>query len=84
MKINETQRTGAVNHYKKTNEQNSVNADLKKTKKKDELNISSEAMELLSNKVTDARIEDLKQSYSSGSYYVEPRKVAEKLFPYIK
>jgi len=83
MKINETQRTGAVNQYKKNNEHKPANTD-SKFKKKDEINISSEAMELLSSKVTDARIEDLKQSYSSDSYYVEPRKVAEKLFPYIK
>ena len=83
MKINETQRIGAVNQYKKNNESNLANADNKKPKKKDELNISPEAKELLSVQGTNAKVEDLKQSYNSGTYYVEPRKVAEKLFPYL-
>jgi negative regulator of flagellin synthesis FlgM len=84
MKINDTQRIGAVNSYRKMNDDNLAQAEGKKAKKKDEVNISSEAKELQGTQGSDPRIEDLKQSYSTGTYYVDSRKVAEKLFPYIK
>lgn len=89
MKINENQRIGSINKYKQTSESRSVSGTDKK-KLKDEVQISTEAKELLGNASAvrsseqNQRIEELKESVSSGTYHVEAGKIAEKLFPYIK
>jgi negative regulator of flagellin synthesis FlgM len=83
MKINDTQRIAAANTYRKTNDDKLMQTEGKKQKKKDELNISSEAQELLGASGTKQQVEDLKQSYLTGTYHVEASKIAEKLFPYI-
>jgi negative regulator of flagellin synthesis FlgM len=82
MKINDIQRTGAVNPYRKTNDAQLAQAEAKKAKKKDEVNISPEAKELQGSTST-KQVEDLKQSYLTGTYHVEASKIAEKLLPYI-
>lgn len=83
MKINDFQRTGAVNSYRKTNDAQLAQAEAKKAKKKDEVNISSEAKELQGSTGAKQQVEDLKQSYKTGTYHVEASKIAEKLLPYI-
>ncbi|MBP1965796.1 flagellar biosynthesis anti-sigma factor FlgM [Paenibacillus aceris] len=89
MKINENQRIGNINKYIQSNENRSVNGTEKK-KRKDEVQISAEAKELLENASAvrsneqKQRIQELKESVSAGTYHVEARKIAEKLFPYIK
>jgi negative regulator of flagellin synthesis FlgM len=82
MKINDIQRTGTVNSYRKANDAQVGQTDAKKAKKKDEVNISSEAKELQGYTST-KQVEDLKQSYKTGTYHVEASKIAEKLLPYI-
>jgi negative regulator of flagellin synthesis FlgM len=82
MKINDIQRTGAINPYRKANEA-ALTAESKKSKKKDEVNISSEAKKLQGAKIDNQQVENLKQAYITGTYHVEASKIAEKLFPYI-
>jgi negative regulator of flagellin synthesis FlgM len=88
MKINESQRLANVQKlygiYKGTGEGSSSSV-----KKKDEVSISSEALELLrSQQVTSAdrteKIDELKKSVSAGTYYVDEGKLAEKLLPFIR
>ncbi|MCR2806739.1 flagellar biosynthesis anti-sigma factor FlgM [Paenibacillus soyae] len=87
MKINETKRVGATNPYAKQNEPRADNT--KKAKQKDEVQISAAAMEMLStSKLNEtersARINELKQAVSSGTYHVDAGKIAEKLLPFIR
>ncbi|EFM09023.1 anti-sigma-28 factor, FlgM [Paenibacillus curdlanolyticus YK9] len=88
MKINETQRLGAVNPYAKHNEQRAAEASRKK--KTDNVQISAEAMEMLQSQqnVTSPerqkQIDALKEQVSTGTYHVESGKIAEKLLPYLK
>jgi negative regulator of flagellin synthesis FlgM len=83
MKINDIQRAGAINPYRKSNDAKLDHTEGKKHKKKDEVNISSEAKELQGSTTVKQHVEDLKQSYLTGTYYVEASKIAEKLLPYI-
>ncbi|SDO61737.1 anti-sigma-28 factor, FlgM family [Paenibacillus sp. yr247] len=89
MKINENQRIGNINKYIQNNESRSVNGTEKK-KRKDEVQISAEAKELLESTSAvrsneqNQRIQELKESVSAGTYHVEARKIAEKLFPYLR
>lgn len=58
-------------------------------KRKDNVSISSEAMELLqSQKLTGAerqkKIEELKGAVSSGTYYIDSGRIADKLLPFFK
>ncbi|MCY9528652.1 MULTISPECIES: flagellar biosynthesis anti-sigma factor FlgM [Paenibacillus] len=84
MKINETQRLGAIQYSQK---QQAMNRASQKPSRKDELIISTEAQEMLDaqNRVNDParsdRIADLKKAVSTGTYYVEADKIAEKLLP---
>ncbi|KOP66195.1 flagellar synthesis anti-sigma-D factor [Bacillus sp. FJAT-18019] len=89
MKINETGRVGGINSYKR-------NMDIprqegqKTNRKKDEISISAEAMEMLQakDKTIDAeraqKIQDLKSRVSAGTYHVDAEKLADKLIPYFK
>jgi negative regulator of flagellin synthesis FlgM len=83
MKINDTQRIAAANTYRKSNEDRIIQTEGKKHKKKDEVNISPEAKQLLGASGTKQQVDDLKQSYLTGTYHVEASKIAEKLLPYI-
>lgn len=87
LKINETNRIGGLNSYHKQNE--SRLSETNKTRKKDEVQISDAAKEMLStSKASSAertqQIEQLKRSVASGTYHVEAGKIAEKLLPYLK
>ncbi|UHA75705.1 flagellar biosynthesis anti-sigma factor FlgM [Paenibacillus sp. 481] len=87
MKINETQRLGAIQHYQK---QHAVNRSTQKSMRKDELTISTEAKVMLDaqNRMQDTgrteRIEELKRAVSTGTYFVEADKIAEKMMPLFK
>lgn len=87
MKINQSQRINTVNPYQKQNDQQAGNVGRKR--KTDEVQISAEAQEMLSvsrvdNPERTQRVNDLKESVSSGTYHVESGKIAEKLLPYLK
>lgn len=88
MKINETNRIGSLNPYQKQNETRH-NGEVSKTRKKDEVQISAAAKEMLTtsqanNAERNKRLDQLKQSVTSGTYHVEAGKIAEKLLPYLK
>lgn len=90
VKINNIQRTNSINPYR--NNQDTKPDDVKgsKGKQKDEVQISSEAKELLGaqNKANAGtpveKVHELKSLVSSGNYHVESGKIAEKLMPYFK
>lgn len=85
MKINETQRIGAINQYRRSG--NGTGQDMNmRAKRRDQVEISAEAKELheLQGVTNPEKIERLKQSVASGTYYVEARQIAEKLLPFIK
>ncbi|MBD2868408.1 flagellar biosynthesis anti-sigma factor FlgM [Paenibacillus arenilitoris] len=87
MKINETNRIGAINPYHKQNEARASEAG--KARRKDEVQISAAAKEMLTTSKANSaerqeKINQLKQSVASGTYHVEAGKIAEKLLPYLK
>lgn len=90
MKINDNQRIGAVNPYKKTGDAKFAHAAGKKDRPKDQVEISAEAKELLDaqgsarTEEQSRRIEELKTSIASGTYHVDAKKIAEKIFPFLK
>ncbi|WP_435922728.1 flagellar biosynthesis anti-sigma factor FlgM [Paenibacillus sp. DYY-L-2] len=89
MKINETGRVGGVNPYQRNIENREQFMD-KKKKQVDQVSISAEAKGMLEvqNRAQDPervkRIADLKEAVSTGTYYVDANKIAEKLAPYFK
>ncbi|AIQ14820.1 flagellar biosynthesis anti-sigma factor FlgM [Paenibacillus durus] len=88
MKINDTGRINGINSYQKAVESGTID-NVRKARKKDEVSISTEALEMLraqqtSNAERAQKIEDLKNRVSSGTYHVEARDLAEKLLPYFK
>lgn len=87
MKINETQRIGAYRTQQQHSEPRTNQSSVKR--RKDEVQFSAEAMELLSaNRAEDPgrakRIESLKHEVSSGTYKVDAGKLAEKLLPFVR
>jgi negative regulator of flagellin synthesis FlgM len=90
MKINDVSRTGAINHYRKNNDNNTANNVGKKDKVKEEVKISPEAKELLDAQAaanTSNRgqlVQGLKQSVDNGTYHVPTPDLADKLLPYLK
>ncbi len=87
MKINEVNRLGGVNQYQKQNEYRSEGSN--KAKKKDQVQISAAAKEMLTTSQLNGaeralRVSELKQEVASGTYHVDSGKIAEKLLPYLK
>lgn len=89
MKINETGRIGAINNYQRQIESGRKESD-NKARRKDEVSISTEGMELLKAQegtqdlARAGRIEELKSQVSSGTYHVDAGKLVDKLLPYFK
>lgn len=85
MKINDLQRIGGINPYRKDNNPKTSDSAGKRGKQKDEVHISSEAKMLheVQEDQRSSRIQNLKQSVATGTYHVEAQKVAEKLLPYL-
>lgn len=89
MKINDYGRVNATSAYR--NQLAPRDADtVKKSGRKDEVNISPEAMELLKarsgTEPDPARAEmisRLKHDVDAGSYRVEAERIAERLLPYL-
>jgi negative regulator of flagellin synthesis FlgM len=86
MKINGTNQIGAVNQYKKTQESQNTSSVGKKGKPKDQVEISNEAKELsgIQGPERTEKLNELKKSVVSGTYSVDARTLAEKLFPFLK
>lgn len=89
MKINDTGRIGGVNPYQRNIETPRQEAQ-KPARRKDEVSISSEAIEMLEAQESSSdpervkKLEDLKQQIASGTYQVDAGKLADKLMPYFK
>jgi negative regulator of flagellin synthesis FlgM len=89
VKINNIQRTGAVNPYRNQQDNKADNTQGVKGNKKDEVQISSEAKKLLGAQNTEfvkreEKIQELKQAVSTGTYHVEANQIAEKILPYLR
>jgi len=88
MKINDIQRLGAINQYRRSEGSYGKDAS-KNAKRRDQVEISSEAKELqelqeLQGASNRQRIEELKESVNAGTYHVDARLLAEKMLPFIK
>lgn len=85
MKINGSNPVGAVNQYKKNQESQQASTGQRIGKKKDQVEISSEAKELLETRgASPEKLAALKESVSSGTYRIDSRTLAEKIFPFLK
>jgi negative regulator of flagellin synthesis FlgM len=90
MKINGTNRVGVVNQYQKTHDALTNTSAGKAGKKKDQVEISTEAKELLGSQnpaaveTSKEKIKELKSSIADGTYKIDARLLADKLFPFIK
>jgi negative regulator of flagellin synthesis FlgM len=86
MKINDVNRAGMVNPYRNQMSSTHVNQLGKKEKSRDNVEFSNEARRLLEaagDPERAAKIERLKESVQTGTYYVDAGKIAEKLLPYL-
>lgn len=89
MKINESGRVNGVNSYQRNIESRELQHIDKKNRKKDEVSISPEAMELSAqSKVQDPeraeKIQRLKEAVSNGTYEVPADRLVDKLLPYFQ
>jgi negative regulator of flagellin synthesis FlgM len=89
MKINDVNRIGSVNPYRNNTPQGNTSSVTGKGKK-DQVEISEEALKLLQNQPTATadpvrtkRIEQLKEAVSTGSYSVDANKIVDRLLPYL-
>jgi negative regulator of flagellin synthesis FlgM len=89
MKINDVNRIGSVNPYRNHTASGNTSSVAGKGKK-DQLEISEEALKLLKTQDTSipdtARVKqlaELKDAVSSGTYHVDASKIANKLLPYL-
>lgn len=87
MKINDINRVTGINKgYQNQMEYRQFN---QKSSKKDEVQISQAAQELLESSRAEGseraeQIKALKQAVQTGTYHVEAGKLAEKLLPFFK
>ncbi|MCM3493483.1 flagellar biosynthesis anti-sigma factor FlgM [Paenibacillus sp. FSL K6-1566] len=89
MKINESGRVNGVNSYQRNIESRELQHIDKNKRKKDEVSISPEAMELSAqSKVQDPeraeKIQRLKEAVSNGTYEVPADRLVDKLLPYFQ
>jgi negative regulator of flagellin synthesis FlgM len=89
MRIHEPNRTGMINAYNKTNK-TPLSKGTKIPMGKDEVQISSEALEML-KQVEDPdaparkeKVRELKQQIEQGTYHVPSEKIAEKFLAFWK
>jgi negative regulator of flagellin synthesis FlgM len=89
MNINEVNRVGLTNPYRKHMQTGNASSVDRKGRK-DEVQISEEAKRLLESQETTAidpakakKLEELKESVATGTYKVESGLVAEKLLPFL-
>lgn len=89
MKINESGRVNGINSYQRNIESREMQHIDKKKRRKDEVSISPEAMELSAqSKVQDPeraeKIQRLKEAVANGTYEVPVDRLADKLLPYFQ
>jgi negative regulator of flagellin synthesis FlgM len=89
MRVNEPNRTGMIHAYNKTGT-TQVNKSGKIAMGKDEVKISTEAMEML-KQVEDPnaparreKVEQLRKQIEEGTYHVPSEKIADKLLSFWK
>ncbi|BBI36152.1 hypothetical protein KCTCHS21_55510 [Cohnella abietis] len=87
MKINDSQRISAYRTYQQQSDTRTNQSTGKR--RKDEVQFSAEAMELLGAQRADEpnraqRIESLKNEVSAGTYEVDAGKLVEKLLPFFR
>ncbi|MFF0828392.1 MULTISPECIES: flagellar biosynthesis anti-sigma factor FlgM [Brevibacillus] len=89
MRINEPNRVGMINAYNKTGN-NQVGKSGKIPMGKDEVNISTEALEM-QRQVEDVnspqrreKVEQLKKQVEEGKYHVSSERIADKLLSFWK
>ncbi|MCM3635960.1 MULTISPECIES: flagellar biosynthesis anti-sigma factor FlgM [Paenibacillus] len=87
MKINDINRVNGIN--KGYQQQVDFRKENKLASKKDEVQISSEAQEMLESSRAESseraeRVKELKHAVQTGTYHVEAGKLAEKLLPFFK
>jgi len=88
VKINDTQRIGAYRTYQQQNDARANQTTGKR--RKDEVQFSAEAMEMLNSRQPAAdpdrtkRIEQLKNDVATGNYHVEDKLIIEKLLPFFR
>lgn len=85
MKINDVNRAGMLNPYRKAIDAQAAGSTGKTARQKDGVEFSPEARKMLeaSGDPTQAsRIEELKEAVSTGTYRIEAEKVAEKMVSY--
>lgn len=86
MNINQVNRVGAVNPYRKQMETGKTGSAGKQAVKRDGVEFSDEARKLMASGADPARTEriaELKEAVATGTYSVEAGKVAEKLLPHL-
>jgi len=89
MRINDVNRAGGIQPYKKVQPSKADGYDVKKTSNRDDVQISTEAQQALQQAklqgigATEERLAELKKAIQNGTYEVDPNKLAEKLLPYL-
>lgn len=85
MKINETGRIGGLSAYRQN--ETRVSGVAKPAARRDQVQISKEAQELLQTGATDParlnKLEELKEKVQAGTYRVDDAALATKLLPYL-
>lgn len=91
MKINDINRMSGVNPYRKQLTPSQAGQTGRKDKPKDGVEFSEEAMKLLESQGTTAadpartaKLNELKEAVSSGTYKIDAGLVAEKLLSYFR
>jgi len=87
LKINDINRVNGIN--KGYQQQLDFRKESKLASKKDEVQISPEAQEMLESSRAESseraeQVKALKQAVQTGTYHVEAGKLAEKLLPFFK
>lgn len=89
MKINDVNRIGSINPYRNNTPSGNTSSVTGKGKK-DQVQISEEALKLLQNQATATvdparmkQIEQLKDAVSTGTYSVDANHIVDKLLPYL-
>lgn len=90
MKINDVNRVGSVNPYRSQQAAGSA-AHVGKKSAKDEVQFSEEALKLLESQeaaavdpARAAKLNELKEAVTAGTYKVDAHKVAEKMLEFFR
>jgi negative regulator of flagellin synthesis FlgM len=91
MKINDIRQYGAISNYSKNTETKSASSPKKKTVRKDEVQISSEAKQLaqqftaqVTSEERSDTIKRLKEAIANKSYHVDAELLADRMLKFFK